>query len=146
MFSDLELTIVDPADVEAIPDEIIQALRGNTQELSSRLLQRIESRTPIATGALRESWEPLYPPSGPEILSIGPNPAPQELAWGRVYAQYQEGPPLGLPTYTNDPHQMLRQADPEDLPTIEEWADATIAAYLMKKQAEELGKLILEGE
>jgi hypothetical protein len=59
------------------------------------------------------------------IIAVWFNNAQQYAEWGRYYAPYQEGPPIGLSTYTNAPRHMLFDAQTEDAGQIHDWAVRT---------------------
>lgn len=56
------------------------------------------------------------------LISVWFNNAQQYAQWNRYYAPYQEGPPLGLATYTNAPRHMLYDSQTDDAGQITDWA------------------------
>lgn len=105
--------------------EILKVLRFHMAEIGDEVLDKIEARTPYLTGALREdeAWRPMAG-SGVRggLLEWYIRDEYQLAEWGRFYAPYQEGPPLGLSTYTNGPRHFMLDVQSKDLPEISEWA------------------------
>ncbi len=126
---DISLDIGIPTDLPADGRAVLDAWTEHAQELADELNRRIRDRTPVLTGALQSGVMAIggidhgYPQR--TLLEAFFDPAPQIATWKRQYDVYQEGPPLGLPTYTNPPRWMLRRTDPDDLPLITEWAVST---------------------
>lgn len=85
--------------------------------------QRTKERA-YDTGALMSSVTgQAYPGSkNGTLISVWFNNAQQYAEWGRYYAPYQEGPPIGLSTYTNGPRHMLYDSQTEDTGQITGWA------------------------
>lgn len=54
---------------------------------------------------------------------------------GRDYAPYQEGPPLGLATYTNPPRHFLFDIETEDAASITTWAEDTLRAAIAEMES-----------
>lgn len=108
---------------------ILGQLHAHADEIADQILKRIEARTPVATGALKED-ETYELPSGGSVNSplvtwfVGDEYQIAENK--REYDVYQEGPPLGLETYTNGPHQMFFKVTTDDLPLIEQWAQEIV--------------------
>lgn len=103
--------------------KVIKAWHEDSETLAALEVTNVKARTPVDTGALQASVDATNNTgSGPVLAEVFFNEDNQLSAWDRVYAQYQEGPPLGLSTYTNDPHQMLYAAQSEDAPAIVAWA------------------------
>lgn len=92
-------------------------------ELADLEQETVRGRTPVLTGALKDSTAALANVSQSELVHVYYDDTLQLSTWHRIYAEYQEGPPLGTPTYTNGPREMLGRADPDDLPQIREWAE-----------------------
>jgi hypothetical protein len=88
--------------------------------------KRTEERTsgPYSTGALASSVTgQAYPGSkNGTLIAVWFNNAQQYAEWGRYYAPYQEGPPLGLHTYTIGMHHMLYDSQEQDAGEITDWA------------------------
>lgn len=106
--------------------EILKVLRFHLDEIGDPILKHIESRTPILTGALREDedWKPLGGRGGLIQWYVGDTY--QLTEWGRVYAQYQEGKPLGARGYTRGPWHMFEKVTTDDLAEIGQWAEDTV--------------------
>lgn len=106
--------------------ELLRILRFHMAEIGDPVLKNIENRTPKLTGALREDedWKPLGGQGG--LLQWYVGDTWQLAEWGRVYAKYQEGPPLGTTGYTRGPWQMFEKVATDDLPAIEQWALDTV--------------------
>lgn len=106
--------------------EILKVLRFHLAEIGDPVLKNIEDRTPVLTGALREdeAWKPLGGVGG--LLSWYVGEEWQLGEWGRVYAQYQEGKPLGDFGYTHGPWHMFERVTTTDLAEIEDWALETV--------------------
>lgn len=107
--------------------DILEVLRFHMDEIGDEVLDKIEARTPEWTGALKEdeTWKPLRGDKG-SLLQWCVGDDYQLTEWGRVYAPYQEGEPLGLHTYTNGPRHFLLDVQSADLPEIEAWALQTV--------------------
>lgn len=114
-------------DIWATIDE---QLHEHSPELGATLAYLVEDLTPVLTGALQSSisHEDYPDPQGygvgeSDLTWIYAADAPQLAAWNRIYVAYQEGPPLGLSTYTNPPRQMfLTVGEGEGVVQSEEWA------------------------
>lgn len=115
---------------------IMNALRKASPVLVEKLLPIIRARTPRDTGALREALEGKAYPSEvsgnreSQLAQFWYDDQPQIDEWKRVYAPYQEGPELGLSTYTNEPRRMLQQIGTTDQDLIDQWAEAAIQEAL----------------
>lgn len=120
----LELAQMDPNDpINAVLD----AWRANANELLQIEIFNVTKRTlerAFDTGALASSVTGRVGAGKPNLVSVWFNPSPQIAQWGRVYAAYQEGPPIGLSTYTNPPRHMLYDST-EDAEQIITWATDT---------------------
>jgi hypothetical protein len=114
---------------------IRKAVHDGTPELARDEVERVIDRTPILTGALRDDVEGdgNTDPSSDELAYIRSGTQNQLAEWNRVYVQYQEGPDLGVTTWTNAPHQMYAQVGTTDIPALEAWALSrlSIAASLI---------------
>jgi hypothetical protein len=114
-------------DIWATIDE---QLHEHTPDLGTDLTQLVQQKTPVLTGALEMSmtFEAYLDPQGSgggpgDLVFIYADDADQLAVWARVYVQYQEGDPLGVPTYTNPPREMFYQtATTDGLPIVETWA------------------------
>jgi hypothetical protein len=120
------------------PQKVEEALHGNSAVLALEEAQRVRERTPVLTGALRSAvnYTNYTNPRSRQLVKVWYEDEPQLFTWKRVYAAYQEGPPLGLSTYTNAPHQMLYGAETEDAGAIQQWADETLAQAEAEAEAE----------
>lgn len=103
----------------------MQVLHDHSEEIAQPILDNIEARTPELTGALKED-ETYQLGSGNLLVEWYVGDAYQLAEWHRPYAVYQEGPPMGLETYTNDAHQMFFRVTTDDLPLIADWAQRTV--------------------
>jgi hypothetical protein len=113
---------------------ILGQLHAAAGEIATEILHRIEDRTPVLTGALKEDETytlagtgPGYTPVGSPLVSWYLESEYQDAEWHRYYGPYQEGGALGLSTYTNGPHEMFARVATDDLPLIEEWAKKVVA-------------------
>jgi len=96
-----------------------------TPELGDIMKELIIQRTPFLTGALQADMDfiPEQSTSTNELLWVFAQNIEQLLAWRRIYVAYQEGDPLGLPTFTNDPREMFfLTAQGDGLVATETWA------------------------
>ena len=109
-----------------------KALHEHSPELAEMERHSIEGRTPYRTGALRDaaSAKPYKSEHSRSLVKLYYNDEPQLFEWHRVYAQYQEGPPMGHTTYTNDPRLMLYHVQDDDRAQIEAWAQQTVQTAL----------------
>jgi hypothetical protein len=136
MQSGLSVTITMPAPGGLDSKQLMDALRRASPLLVEKLLPIIRERTPKRTGALRESLSGQSynrSVSGNREASLAQffyEDGPQVQEWKRVYAPYQEGPSLGLSTYTNEPRHMLAQINTTDASLVQQWADAAIEEAL----------------
>jgi hypothetical protein len=104
---------------------IDENLHAHSEELGNGLKGLVQALTPIRTGALvMDITVESYPdPGGGDLVYVYEEDIAQEAFWNRIYVLYQEGGMLGLPTYTNDPHQMfLDTAKGDGLALTEVWA------------------------
>ncbi len=115
-----------------IDKTIAVTLYAHSPELGDTFLHLLRPITPFLTGALVSdlTYDAALTPAGltgssgkDEILSVFALGFDQLAEWGREYVQYVEGPPLGLPTYTNQPrHIFIDTAEGEGLLATEVWA------------------------
>lgn len=117
-------------------DEVLGKLHEHAQEIADTILAQIEGRTPVDTGALQEDETYRLGASKSTLVTWYVGEDYQLAEWNRVYAPYQEGPPLGKTTDTNGPHQMFALVATDDLPLIQSWADAAVAEALDGMTAE----------
>lgn len=117
-------------------------LHDHAGEIADEIETRIEDRTPVLTGALKED-ETYKLGSGALLVSWFVGDAYQMAEWGRPYALVQEGPPLGAvsdPQGIGDgwPHQMYFRVSTDDLPLILDWAQQLVeqAADAMAEAAQ----------
>lgn len=124
---------VDPAlqalassDPEAPLNAVLDAWQSDAETLLQLEIYKVTARTEARardTGALASSVTGrVGTRASGKLISVWFNNAQQYAQWGRYYAPYQEGPPIGLSTYTNAPRHMLYDSQTEDAPAIEEWA------------------------
>ncbi len=100
-------------------------LHEHTPELGLGEAELVIQRTPFLTGALQADVQstPEMSTSSNELVWIFAQNIEQLLAWRRIYVAYQEGDPLGLPTFTNDPREMFfLTAQGDGLVLAETWA------------------------
>lgn len=103
-------------------ETVRQELKAGADELGMMELFNITARTPHDTYALQQDeFYKTYSEDSPTIVVLGVRTENQDLAWGRVYAQYQEGGVLGESTYTNGPHEMFGRVLTDDISQIGEW-------------------------
>lgn len=137
---------------EATKGLINVALHKHSPELG--LMERISvrGRTPRLYGALKESvssQDSKRRKTGP-LTTLYFDDEPQLFEWHRVYAKYQEGPPIGIPGYTatGAPRHMLYDVLSEDANQIEEWAvrvaQTALDEWTAQAQAEADAKELLE--
>jgi hypothetical protein len=121
-------------------EKIIEAWRQHAQEIAEIEHGNISGRTPKQTGTLDSSLTELLNSDKQTIAQVYTDPDTQLSGpWERVYAQYQEGNPLGHPTYTRGNLQYVYRAASEDIDQIQEWARkvAQEAADQMQQDAQE---------
>lgn len=124
------VTVTLPPAIENLRKlNLVRVLREHIDEFSAEEVARIQERTPVRTGALQEDATYTVG-SGDTLASYFYSGDYEEAEWHRFYAPYQEGPPLGLSTYTNGPYLMLSSADPLDTGAIGDWATRTLKAAL----------------
>lgn len=111
------------------PDEpmnaVIEGWTQNAEELLAIEIANVTQRTmerAYDTGALASSVTGNVGSGHPNLVSVWFNNAQQYSQWGRYYAPYQEGPPIGLSTYTNEPRHMLYDSKTDDVSQIQQWA------------------------
>lgn len=132
----LQMPVPDALDQFLMGGPLLSALRANSPAIALTLINKLRDRTPHNTGALAED-ETAQPYTDPvagartvNLVKFYTDSSAQLSEWGRVYAAYQEGPPLGLATYTNAPHQMFFLMQSADLGDIAAWAEATLDAAI----------------
>lgn len=117
-------------DVNATIDEV---LHDHSDELGQTLADLVKAKTPVDTGALESdiTFENYPDPGGDDLVYIYSETGEQIQAWDRVYVEYQEGGPLGMATYTNDPRLMfLDTAQGDGVVATEAWAQLYIQEAL----------------
>jgi hypothetical protein len=136
--ADLSINVRMPKMDEIDGKKAMAVLRSHASEIAAEIEQQIEDRTPVDTGALKEDETYEVNRGGNELVHWYVGDAYQLAENKRVYSAYQEGPPLGLSTYTNDPHQMYFKVTTDDLPLITDWAQRMVeqAAEQMAEMAE----------
>jgi hypothetical protein len=104
--------------------QIIASWHLESPELAALERQAVEDRTPVDTGALREdiAATPYVSTGTDTLVKLYTADSFQEAEWHRIYVAYQEGGLLGLPTYTNEPHEMFAKVATEDTGIITTWA------------------------
>ena len=146
----LKLTMPDltalTAGVEGLPEDVLGAWGQDSETLLQIEIANVTRRTDERahdTGALMSSvtGQAYANAKNGTIIAVWFNNAQQYAEWGRYYAPYQEGPPIGLATYTNPPRHMLFDSKEEDADQISQWA-----TKVGQQAAEEtLGGLVPEG-
>jgi hypothetical protein len=121
----LQLQATVPQDPTRLNEQYaVRAWRDHAEEIARIELDSIGGRTPEDTKTLFSSLTEEINPNPQTIMSIYTDPEHQLTGpWERVYAQYQEGPPLGHTTYTRGQVQYVYRAASEDLQQIKDWAD-----------------------
>jgi hypothetical protein len=104
---------------------ILDRWRTAAPELASMEHTNITGREPEDTGTLIISTTQEVNPDENTLVRIYTDPDTQLSGpWSRVYAQYQEGPPLGHTTYTRTTPHFFYDVLTDDLPDISAWAVA----------------------
>jgi hypothetical protein len=130
----------DDADASLTTEEAMDALHAHAPEIAAIINRRIEARTPRDTGALIEDEAYTVPGAGATLVTWFVGDDYQVAEWGRVYSAYQEGPPLGLSTYTPGEHQMYNRVGTDDLDIIGAWAQGVIELAKMEKKVEKMAE------
>ena len=121
----ISLTIPGAGPLEHGGDTLMQRLRTAAPALAAMEHTNIVRREPEDTGTLVLSTTQEVNPSQDVLARIYTDPDTQLAGpWQRVYAQYQEGPPLGHTTYTHQTPQFFYRAATEDIAQIRAWAQA----------------------
>lgn len=125
------ISIIDPANYAGQNKwaTIDEQLHEHTPDLGDVLVPLVQAKTPVLTGALQSDMtyeaypDPEEPGGEEDLVYVFAEGSEQIAAWDRIYVQYQEGGPLGLPTYTNPPREMfLNTAETDGLAASAEWA------------------------
>jgi hypothetical protein len=117
-------TGVDFAEMDA---SVIRELRLEAPILAADLTLMVQDKTPVLIGALRSDIHGIPNLDENTLALIYPTGVEQLLTWGREYVKYQEGPPMGVTTYTNPPRQMFETtATTDGLAYTEAWAEQAI--------------------
>lgn len=125
---DISVSLTLPPGVTSIPQaaaRIMKAWHADSETIASQEVEAVKERTPVRTGALHASVDATWTPDSfrkSNLATVFFNEGNQLAEWNRVYVAYQEGPPLGLATYTNGPRHMLYRAPAEDAAGILAWA------------------------
>lgn|SRR5678810_746186 len=127
---DWGLIVTLPDTTQLDGSKAIQVLHDHADEIAQEIETQIESRTPVLTGALKED-ETYTLGSGKNLVQWYVGDGYQQAEWGRSYAIFQEGPPLGAVSNPRGegqgwPHQMYFRVTTEDLPLIQEWAQQLV--------------------
>lgn len=103
---------------------IAEELHAGTPDLAPLILYWMTENTPIRSGALAadEFANPITDAHDPTLIDAGIGTRNQLDEYGRLYAAYQEGPSLGLATFTNDPHHMIQGVIDNHAEDIAAWA------------------------
>lgn len=116
-------------DVNATIEAILHTA---APQLGDEMVPLVQAKTPVETGALQAdvTYE-TYATGDDDLLLVYSDTGEQIAAWDRVYVEYQEGGPLGLATYTNDPRMMyLLTAEGDGLVLTQSWAEFFIQEAL----------------
>ncbi len=112
--------------IGALPQQIEDNMHNRANEIGGTLKGMVQEKTPILTGGLLQDIT-YEVGSGKDIVTIYPDTQGQEAMWGRVYVQYQEGPPMGENTYTNPPRLMFQEtADTDGYAAVVVWATEVV--------------------
>jgi hypothetical protein len=125
---------INPANFtkEDMFQTILDQMLSDQGEISASLVGAVQDITPVLTGTLRDSatW---YSGDGNKdgqqyILGwVEYDPDQQVDTYNTVYSYYQEGPPMGLETYTNPPRQMLaKTAGGDGMVFVQAWGEEEI--------------------
>lgn len=122
----LDIQVDIPAGLEKLgANMVFQAWRRDSGTIATQLEDFIRYRTysrAYDTGALASDITSHKLPGNP-FLEVGFGDSNQLASPShRYYATYNEGPDLGLSTYTYGPRHLIADADPDDFPHIIEWA------------------------
>jgi hypothetical protein len=111
--------------------KIKDQLHADSANLGVILGLLVEARTPVDTGGLLSDITFDPNPGGDDIVLIYAGDTGQMASWNRIYVQYQEGPPLGVSTYTNPPRNMFQfTATTDGLVATETWAIENVLVAL----------------
>ena len=135
--ADFSILVTMPDFNELDGKKAMAILHDHAPEIAEEVLARIQDRSPKDTGALKGD-ETYKLGDGSSLVQWYVGADYQITEWGREYDVYQEGPPLGLSTYTTGEHQMFYRVTTDDLPLIADWAQRTVegAAESMAEAAE----------
>lgn len=103
---------------------IDEQLHEHSPEIGEIVQWLVKQKTPVDTGALMGdvTYDAYLDTGDADIAWITTNTGEQIAAWNRIYVAYQEGPPMGLDTYTNLPRLMFMRTSEEDgPPAVEIW-------------------------
>jgi hypothetical protein len=107
-------------------ESVMDQWRTDAPEIASIEHTSITGRMPEDTGTLILSTTQEVNPDKNTLVRIYTDPDAQLSGpWNRVYAQYQEGPPLGHTTYTRQTPHFFYDVLTDDLPQIAAWAEAS---------------------
>lgn len=110
---------------------IEEELKAHSSELGRALKDEVYVKTPVLSGSLQSDLT-FAAADSPGGYTLGPNDlvyvyaegVEQQAYWNRIYVQYVEGGPLGMPTWTNPPRMVfLSTAENEGLDTTTVWAE-----------------------
>lgn len=113
-------------------------LRGHASELGKALKDQVHTKTPVLSGSLQDDLT-FSATDAPGGYALGPDDlvyvyaegVEQQAYWNRIYVQYVEGGPLGMPTWTNPPREVFYEtAMGEGLDTTTVWADIYVQEAL----------------
>lgn len=120
--SDAALSFLASDMTSPVIDEFYDG--GELWTLGFELNDRVRTRTAYDTGALREdeTFEVNTDKSSKDLIVFYVTDTHQMAEWGRTYARFIEGEPLGFtsPTIYN-PSQMYERMGEEDMDIIDLW-------------------------
>jgi hypothetical protein len=133
-------------DDEVSVEDAMEGLHKDAERIAKIIQQRIRDRSPDDTGAMKEDETYKVFGEGEQLVTWYAGSYNQETENHRYYLPYQEGPPMGLKTYTNEPHRMFERVTTEDPGLIEDWAYQVIEKVrLQNKLKKALEKALEEG-
>jgi hypothetical protein len=114
-----QLGTVDERVLSAWGDDAETLLAIEVFNVTQRTLERANDTGALASSVTGQAYAGA---KNETLIAVWFNNAQQYAQWGRYYAPYQEGPPIGLSTYTNAPRHLLFDAQTDDASQIAQWA------------------------
>jgi hypothetical protein len=112
---------------------LVEGFYADNEELAQLINYRIQQRTAMRTGALRqdELYEVNRNPSNPDLVTFYLGEEHQLAEWGRTYGRFIEGPTLGNSSPTiSHPSHMYARIETDDIDLIEAWGIAQMNQVL----------------